>query len=241
MAWSPRVRAQDAFEIQVYDPGIDEPGHAGLELHLNYVAVGETHAEAPEQPSDRFFHATLEPSVGITRNFELGGYLQGASGPGSPFEFAGAKLRAKIRFPISDAVDIALNGEISYVPARFEPNVWGSELRPILEYRFARRWLIDFNPIFDIDIGGRLAGLPQFEPCIALRYHLTDAWLLSLEYYAAIGPVTRVLPWSAEYQAAFATADVTIGSGFAIHFGVGPGLTAATNPFVIKSILSKDF
>jgi hypothetical protein len=236
------AHAQDAFEIQVYDPSLDPVGHGGLELHLNYVADGLSKAqeEYPEVGSNQLLHVTLEPSYGVTKFLEIGGYLQGAAGPGMDFTFGGAKLRAKFRLPGTDVLDFGLNFEFSYVPVQFEPNVWGSEIRPIMEYRFARNWLIDFNPIFDFDLSGRLAGQPQFEPCIALRYRLTERWLLSFEYYAAIGSLLHVLPWQQEYQAPFLAADAEIGGGFAIHFGVGTGLTSATNPVVIKSILSKD-
>ena len=232
--------AQDMFEIQVYDPTVDVPGHGGLEFHLNYVADGVPD-ESTAVSTDRLFHATLEPSYGVTKIFEIGGYLQGAAGPGLPFTFGGAKLRAKVKIPVNESLDLAINGEVSYVPAKFEANVFGSEIRPIMEYRFTRKWLIDVNPNFDFDLAGKLAGQPQFEPCIALRYRLTDQWLLSLEYYAGLGSLTHVLPWNQEYQAPFIAADVDIGSGFGIHFGIGTGLTAATNPFEIKSILSKDF
>jgi hypothetical protein len=241
MILTSRARAQDAFEIQVYDPGIDPVGHGGIELHLNYVAAGLSHSvEPPAWPSDRLFHTTLEPSYGVTKNFEIGGYLQGAAGPGEPWTWAGVKLRAKIRFPVNDVLTFALNFEISYVPAEFEPNRFGSEVRPIMEWHFAPKWWLDFNPIFDIDIAGKIAGLPQFEPCIAVHYQLQDHWILSFEYYAAIGPLTQVLAWQNEYQAPYITADVDVGAGFAIHFGVGTGLTEGTNPFVVKSILSKD-
>jgi hypothetical protein len=241
LCFAKAARAQDAFEIQVYDPSTDPVGHGGIELHLNYVADGlPKQPDTPELASNQLFHTTLEPSYGVTKIFEIGGYLQGAAGPGMDFTFAGAKLRAKVRFPVNDSLEFALNGEVSYVPVQFEPNVWGSELRPIMEYRFAKYWLIDFNPIFDFDLSGKLKGQPQFEPCIALRFHVTDRWMLSFEYYAAIGSLTHVLPWAQEYQAPFIAADVDIGGGFGIHFGVGTGLTAATNPVVFKSILSKD-
>lgn len=236
------ARAQDAFEIQVYDSEMDPVGHGGIELHLNYVADGlsKSQEEYPQIGSNNLLHVTLEPSYGVTKNFELGGYLQGASGPGMDFTFAGAKLRAKFLFPVNEALDFALNFEVSYVPVQFEPNVWGSEIRPIMEYRFAKSWLIDFNPIFDFDLSGRLAGQPQFEPCIALRYKVTDRWMLSFEYYVDIGSLLHVLTWEQSYEAPFLAADVEVGGGFAIHFGVGTGLTSATNPVVIKSILSKD-
>src|SRR4051812_34971910 len=70
------ARAADPFEIQVYDATANDPGHAGLELHVNTVASGVREAAPPELPPHRQTHFTLEPSIGITPWWELGGYLQ---------------------------------------------------------------------------------------------------------------------------------------------------------------------
>src|SRR5438477_639224 len=41
------ARAQDPFEIQVYDGTANRPGAAGLEVHLNYVASGVPFSGGP--------------------------------------------------------------------------------------------------------------------------------------------------------------------------------------------------
>jgi hypothetical protein len=69
--------AQDLFEIQVYEGDLDEPGQAGLELHLNDTFRGLKTAEAQgEVPPDGVARATLEPSLGIARWLELGAYFR---------------------------------------------------------------------------------------------------------------------------------------------------------------------
>ena len=48
-----RPAALDRFEIQVYGPDLQEPGHLGLELHSNYTIEGEkTPAYPGEIPPD---------------------------------------------------------------------------------------------------------------------------------------------------------------------------------------------
>ena len=76
MAVAPLARAGDPFEIQVYDGTANPPGVPGLELHLNDWATGHRDATAPEAPLHGQAHATLEPSFGVTRSWELGAYLQ---------------------------------------------------------------------------------------------------------------------------------------------------------------------
>ena len=68
--------AVDPFEIQVYDAAIDPPMKASVELHVNSVVSGVNSAPAPELPPDHQTHLTMEPSFGLARYWEVGGYFQ---------------------------------------------------------------------------------------------------------------------------------------------------------------------
>src|SRR5579864_4404723 len=93
------ARAQlDRFEIEVYDSETADPGAFGLETHVNAVAQGRTTVENGELASDRVGHVTFEPHLGIARWLEAGAYLQTAMRAGA-FDFAGVKLRMKMRVP----------------------------------------------------------------------------------------------------------------------------------------------
>jgi hypothetical protein len=121
------AHAQDAFEIQVYDAETARRGEPGLELHVNEHLIDRAPSET---------HLTLEPHYGLTAWAELGGYVQTAVISTGDVAYAGVKLRLKVRWPERvwcGRIGLALNGELSDVPARFEPNVWGSELRPIVD------------------------------------------------------------------------------------------------------------
>ena len=64
--------ANDAFEIQVYDPGINPPLSPGIEVHVNYVARGHTQPDYPGAvPTDQLVHVTFEPSFSITSSQKL--------------------------------------------------------------------------------------------------------------------------------------------------------------------------
>ena len=172
-----RALAQDNFEIQVYDSETAGPWHVGLETHLIYIATGTTVTSPDGQaPTEHQFHLTFEPHLGIGRWAELGMYLQFAEIPNAGFQYAGVKLRCKLRLDekLAGAIGLAINFEISSVPRRFEPNVWGSEIRPIIDGRWGLFYAA-FNPIVDIDLSGVDAGLPQFQPAAKVAFNVVSS------------------------------------------------------------------
>jgi hypothetical protein len=232
-----RALAQDNFEIQVYDSETAGPWQVGLETHLIYIAIGTTVASPDgEAPTNHQFHLTFEPHVGIGTWVELGMYLQTAVRPDAGFEYAGVKLRCKLRLDekLAGHIGLAINFEISNVPRQFEPNVWGSEIRPIVD----GRWGIVYasvNPIFDIDLSGPNAGLPQFEPAAKLSFDVIHSLALGLEYYGAFGPITHTLPISEATNRLFAALDFS-SDYFDLNFGVGYGFTGP-DQWLAKAIL----
>jgi hypothetical protein len=151
------ARAQDAFEVQVYESGVAERGQPGLELHLNQQAIDGATDET---------HLTFEPHYGLTAWAELGGYFQTSMTTTGDLAYAGIKLRVKLRRPgrlWGDRIGLAINTELSAVPARIAPHVWGSEVRPIIDLTAGRLYAA-FNPIFAVDLQGDAAGHPEIEP-----------------------------------------------------------------------------
>jgi hypothetical protein len=108
------AHAQDAFEVLVYDVDTAPGGEPGLEVHVNQHVIDG----APDET-----HATFEPHYGLADWAELGGDFQTAVTTTGDVAYAGVKLRLKARWPrrvMSDRIGLALNGEISAVPSRFE-------------------------------------------------------------------------------------------------------------------------
>ncbi|MCU1281921.1 MAG: hypothetical protein JWM53_5467 [bacterium] len=239
--WPGSAAAQDAFEIQVYDSEIAPPRDVGLEVHVNYFASGVTTTSADgELPTDRVAHLTLEPHVGLTRWCEAGAYFQTALRPDGGFDYGGVKLRLKTRLPYKVArglVGLALNGELSAVPRRFEPTGLGGEIRPVIDvaWRFV---YASVNPILGFDFFGADAGHPQLEPAATLLFALAEGWAMGAEYYAALGPIDRPLPAASQVHRLFAVATVTY-KWFGVHVGAGYGF-AAGEKWIAKAILSFD-
>ena len=232
-----RAFGQDNFEIQVYDSETAGPWHVGLETHLIYFVTGSTVTSPDGQaPTNHQFHLTFEPHLGIGTWVELGLYIQTAIRPDYGFEYAGVKLRCKLRLDekLAGAIGLAINFEISDVPRQFEPNVWGSEIRPIIDGRWGI-FYASFNPIIDIDLNGPVAGRPQFEPAVKVAFNVIQSLALGLEYYGAYGPIGNPLPISESTNRLFVALDFT-SDYFDLNFGVGYGFTGPEQ-WIVKAIL----
>ena len=207
------ARAQDAFEIQVYDSATAPRGGVGIETHLNQHVI--------DGASDQT-HLTFEPHYGLTAWAELGGYFQTALTDSGDLAYAGVKLRLKLRRPgrlWDDRLGLAINGELSAVPSRFEPQVWGSEIRPIADLN-AGMLYASINPIVTVDVRGDLAGHPQFEPAAKLAVKLTETLMVGAEGYAALGPFDDL--GSEHASRLLAVVDVT-GPWWDLNVGGGYG------------------
>ena len=235
VAFPRTASALDAFEIQVYDGTANRPGAPGLELHVDRVLSGAKTAAAPELPSHHRTTFTLEPSYGLFDFWEVGGYFQTALRGDGNFDYAGVKLRSKFVTPSNwnDRIRLGVNFEFSIVPRSYDPDRYGGELRPIAAWE-DERWLFAANPIIDFSFAGSGAKEgPAFEPAIMAKRKL-GAIALGLEYYAAFGPIAHPLPWSGEGQYLYETFDVTSSPVMELNFGLGEGLSSASDAWVAK-------
>jgi hypothetical protein len=237
------VHASDAFEIQVYDGTANPVGAPGVELHLNEWATGHRDADAPEAPLHGQFHATIEPSFGVMPWWELGAYFQSAVRTDDGMvDWAGAKLRSKFVTPPGWNAHLRLgaNVELSYVPATYERDVWGAEVRPIVAWQ-NRDWLFAINPILEQALAGSGASDgPSFQPAAKA----SRAWgvvAFGLEYYGTFGPVFSPLPLRQEEHYLYEIFDLIGVAHFELNVGLGEGLTPASAGIVMKAIVGYTF
>jgi hypothetical protein len=220
------ARAQDAFEIQVYDTETAARGESGLELHLNQHVI----AGAPDET-----HLTFEPHFGLAAWAELGGYFQTAVTTAGELAYAGVKLRLKLRWPRrvwNDRIGLAINGELSVVPSRFEPQVWGGEVRPVIDLAVGRLYAA-FNPILAIDLRGEAAGHPQLEPAVKLTAKLGADVAAGIEAYGAVGPIDDL---GSEHASRLLGVVDVVGAWWDVNLGGGYGW-GSTDHVVAKLIV----
>jgi hypothetical protein len=237
------ARGGDPFEIQVYDGTANAPGVPGIELHVNDWATGNREAAAAEAALHGQFHATLEPSLGVTPFWELGAYLQGAvRTDDGAVDWAGVKLRSKFVTPPSFDPHwrLGVNLELSYLPPTYDADRWGSEVRPIVAWH-DDDWLFVLNPILDQSLAGAGASQgPSFQPALKVARTVGPV-ALGFEYYATLGPLSGFLPWREQQQQVFEVVDLVSIERFELNLGVGEGLTETSAGIVAKAIVGYEF
>jgi hypothetical protein len=232
----------DAFEIQVYDSGVNVIGSKSLEIHTNNVAEGKKAPEYPEQiPAHHLSHLTFEFAYGMTNYWELGAYLQSVLTPDSQYKFAGAKLRSKFVIPkeVSGAFQFGLNFEISDVPKPYEPVRYGAEARPILGYN-TERWIFLVNPIFEFNLSDDVESSPGFAPAAKVVFDTNRGYGIGMEYYADMGSAQQMTGISEAEQYLYVVYDMLKGP-MELNIGVGQGLNSESNKTQLKCIVGFEF
>jgi hypothetical protein len=233
--FSLQAAAMDAFEIQVYTNDINAPGQSGLEIHTNYIPRGNTTPAVFNGLADHhLWHNTLEFSRGISESIELGLYYQTAFQNDQGY-YAGTKLRVKYLPKFLGRGFAGLNIEVGRSPVEFDPDEWGSEMRPIFGYD-GESWLVSFNPILGFTLG-KGEQSPEFEPAIKIGRHVSDGFMAGIEYYAELGKVDRIInAISEQTHNLFLTFDKEFKNS-EINFGIGRGTTPSANDYTIKMII----
>jgi hypothetical protein len=233
------ARAQ-TDEIQVYDAEITAPGQFNLTWHNNFTPSGRTQPAFPGGIiPDHALNGVPEWAYGVTDWFEAGAYLPlyTVTNDGRLL-FDSVKLRAL--FVVPDAHDrtvfYGLNFELSYNTPHWEPSRFSGEIRPIIGAHLGQFDLI-VNPILDTDFNG--LGKLDFAPAARVAYNLSKKVAVAIEEYADFGPLQHFRPAGAQSQTLFGVLDYG-SSGNGIEFGVGKGLTRASDSCVLKLMLMHD-
>lgn len=236
--WSTAVAAPD--EIQVYTDDIRAPREAGVELHLNYVPNGRKTAEFPgEIPPHRVFRATPEFSFGLRPNWDMGLYLPMEVAPGGNAYMDGARLRLKYLAPAEGTRPFfyGANVEVGYVPLRTSEDRYKAELRGILGHRNGP-WLLALNPILGWALSGpEKSSTPELDLNFKVGREINDDWAVGFEHYAGFGRINKMPNSSQQDQVFYFVTDFEH-KGFGVNFGIGKGLTHASDTWVIKAIVS---
>jgi hypothetical protein len=227
-------------EIQVYDAGIAAPGQLNLTWHDNFTPSGRT---APVFPGgivpNHALNGVPEWAYGVSDWLEAGLYLPVYTRTeDGALLFDGAKLRALIVAP--DAHDrsffYGVNFELSYNTPHWEPRRYSGEIRPIVGWHLGSCDLI-VNLILDTDFNG-LARL-DFAPAVRAAWNVNNKLAFALEEYADFGPLDHLSSGSDQQHTLFAVLDYG-GSGNGVEFGIGKGLTRASDSTVLKLMLMHD-
>lgn len=226
-------------EIQVYNANIAAPGQFTITQHLNFVGVGLKDPPFPGGiPSNRSLNGTPEFAYGVNDWWEVGLYLPFAL-QDRQFLSNALKLRTLFVTPHADQRTFfyGVNLEFSYAMPRFSETRFGLEIRPVIGIRNAE-WELIVNPIVGIGFGRK--GEADFTPAARVARKLDADLYAGLEYYADLGAIGNLKSLSGQQHTLFAVTDFKLGD-FGVNFGLGVGLTPASDRFVVKTIIAYAF
>jgi hypothetical protein len=239
---APGLALAQTDEIQVYDAGIADVGVFNLTWHNNFTPDGQKSAAFPGGLSNnRNLNGVTEWAYGVTPWFEAGLYLplysvSDARGP----SINGGKIRLLFVRPHADdhKFFFGANFEFSWNARHWDERRYTSEIRPIIGWHL-KPWDIIVNPILDNSWAGGIKSL-DFAPASRVAYNLNAKWAVAVEHYADIGPLRDFYPGSEQFHQVYGVFNHS--ARFCdIEFGVGIGLTAASDKVTIKLLLSRDF
>lgn len=235
--------AQDNYEIQVYGSETVKPRTTMFELHSNYTFDGTRNKVGRLLPTNNAFHETLEITHGFTPTFETGFYVFTSARHGYGWRWVGSHIRPRWRAPEEWKlpVGLSLSLEVGYQQPSFSEDTWTVEIRPIIDKQLGR-WYLSFNPVLDRSLAGANAGRGfGFSPNFKVSYDVTPKITIGLEYYGAVGPAVHFDPVRDQQHQLFPSIDLNLGPEWEFNFGVGFGLTPATDGLIVKTIVGRRF
>jgi hypothetical protein len=238
-----RVCAQENYEIQVYASDLVPTHTTMVEIHSNFTVNGSKTAVNGVQPTHHALHETLEITHGFTDWFETGFYVFSSIQPDGGWQYVGNHIRPRFTVPEQWRwpVGVSLSQEFGYSQHRFTEDTWSYELRPIID-RSLGRWYMGFNPVF-----GRAWHGPgvtrgwEFNPNVKISYDITPKIAAGIEYYGGTGPATEFDPIDQQSHQIFPTIDLNVSPKWEFNFGVGWGLTPASDHLIVKCIIGRRF
>jgi hypothetical protein len=235
------ARAQDNYEIQVYGSETVPLSTTMIELHSNFTLRGTTIPVDGVLPTDRALHETLEITQGVTHWSEIGFYCFTSGRKGEGFQWVGTHIRPRLRVPPAWGwpLGASLSFEAGYQRRLFAEETWSLEIRPIIDRQFGPLY-VSLNPALDRSLSatGGNGGL-GFSPAFKISYDIDSVVTLGVEYYGALGDITRFAPGQAQQHQIFPSLDLNFSPEWEFNFGVGFGLTESTDRLIVKMILGR--
>jgi hypothetical protein len=237
------LRAQGNYEVQVYGSDLVAPKVTMVELHSNFTASGTKGVMDGVLPTHHAVHETLEITHGFNEWFECGFYIFTSIQSDGNWYYVGSHIRPRFSVPerFHWPVGVSISNEIGWQRPNFSLDTWTWEIRPIVDKKIGK-WYFAFNPTFDKSFHGPSRNIGyEFSPNVKFSYDVTKKVAAGVEYYGAYGPITGFDPLRDQQQQILPAVDVDFGKNWEFNFGVGVGVTQATDHLLIKAILGYRF
>ena len=236
------AQAIDFYEIQIYSTDTTPENVLQVELHSNSVTTA-TGVEAHRQLNPYQIHETIETTYGITPHIEIGQYFATAKLNNGEYEYAGSRSKMHFGVAATDTWPIQFGGniELDYMRRAAEENPLSLELRPIVETQYVGVTVIA-NLAFEkpFDGPGTHQGV-TFTPSGLVSYEVTRWLEPAVEYYGDMGAVQHFPSISQQQHFIVPALNFHFLPQLELNFGVGIGLTRASNGTFVKSIVGWSF
>ena len=241
------LRAQNNYEIQVYGSETVAPGATMVEVHSNYTADGSKQPVDGVLPTNHAFHETLEITRGFTSWFETGFYVFSSAQNGHGWQWVGDHLRPRVRIPEDWhwPAGLSLSTEVGCQQRKFSTDTWNLELRPIIDKQWGP-FYVAINPAFEKSLAGLNASRGfDFAPSGKACYNITKIHGVGVtggvEYYGDLGSALDLDPVGQQQHLIIPTLDLDLGPKWEFNFGIGVGVTRATDHLIVKMIVGRRF
>lgn len=234
------AHAELPAEIRVYDDGIGDPGEFGFEIHTSRTFRRSRRADdSGELSTTRGLRVTPEVSYGINEHTEISILFPSVIDNRGDMYLGGQQLQLKwlpLKAPTEGGFFAGVNWELVTATRRFDERRTSVEIRPIIGYRDAH-WVAIANLLssYGVTKGYRAGGF-DFSPAFKVSRAIGAGYHLGVEYFTELGKLARLAPHANQEHTAFLTLDVER-AGWKINLGLGRGLNAATDPWMLKAIV----
>lgn len=235
--------AQGNYEVQVYGSDLVAPKVTMFEIHSNFTVSGEKRTIDGVLPTHHAEHETLEITHGFNEWFETGFYIFTSIQNNGGWYYVGSHIRPRFSIPEKYhlPVGLSLSNEIGWQRPNFSLDTWTWEIRPIIDKKIGK-WYAAFNPTIDKSFHGPESSRGyQFSPNVKVSYDVTKKVAAGIEYYGSYGPITGFDPLHDQQQQILPAVDIDFGQKWEFNFGVGVGVTGATDHLLVKGILGYRF
>ena len=238
------LAAQENYEVQVYPSKTADPRTTLFELHSNFTGSGRSGVANGVLPTHHALHETIEITHGFTSVFELGFYLFASDNPGNGLQFVGTHIRPRIRAPESWKLPVGLSLSTEFGPTqrKFDENVLGIEVRPIVDQTVGRLYWA-FNPNIEWSMkgpdAGRGASGMNFNPNIKLAWQVNPKVAVGTEYYGTTGSLTHIAPSGEQSHMIYPSIDLFLSPDWEFNAGYGLKLCGVGDQHIFKLILGR--
>ncbi|SNX27695.1 hypothetical protein SAMN06295945_0011 [Polynucleobacter meluiroseus] len=221
------------FEIKVHDELIANYQESAYELETNLFQ-----APASQSLKTDVFQMRLEYGYGITEKSEIGANIYLSNYNGVSY-VNGGKI-SYMYIPTHDEVGLwhyGVKNEINYIKDVGGNETTFYEFTPILALQL-QDWRFTVNPSIDVTLNKTSSA--TFSPSAKVAYGITRTVDVGVEYYADNLPNKSLYNFTQQPHTTYLVMDAKYDKS-TFNFGVGKGVTANSDNWVIKLITSINF